>query len=524
MKKYLFMLLAAMTVFVACNEDEPGFETPPAVERLKVSTLTATEIGENEATLNGEILNVGETGIKDVSFYYWEQGDMNTRKKASIELEEGKSFLDGEKFSVHLEDLKSYFDYAYTFAVEDQDARQDGDPISFSTLISSTVSEPSAETLTHESVTFNRALLSGKLISDGGSDNPEITIVCWPKGSPERQSFFSPEKDTDGNFILSEGGVFTAWAENLAPDQEYRYYVVVQNEFASGSGEIKSFVTNSTIYVNLLAPDGGTGASWDSAFNSIGEAMGEAKEGVKIWVAATGDYKEFQLELKKGVDLYGGFAGTENTMEERPENLKTVINAEGLAPDAGKEGTATFKMSASNLNDECKVERFVIKNGKARKGVLYILSGSPHFTDCDILDNQGQYGAAGYLLKNKAVFTRCLFEGNYSTKRAGVFLCSAYKISVDDNSPFFNECVFKDNEAGDEAGALELVGKPRIRNCIFENNRAGKRGSVINMKTSSCVVFEGQNVVIGDPTSSDGAHYRSGGADCGGPDGWVVAK
>ena len=71
----------------------------------------------------------------------------------------------------------------------------------------------------------------------------------------------------------------------------------------------------------------GDGSSWEKAMGSLDDALAKATSGDEIWIAA-GTYKPTQLiksskknsrhfPLKDGVSLYGGFAGTEKSKEER---------------------------------------------------------------------------------------------------------------------------------------------------------------------------------------------------------------
>ncbi len=58
------------------------------------------------------------------------------------------------------------------------------------------------------------------------------------------------------------------------------------------------------------------GASWQNAYHTITQAINVAAVGDELWVAR-GTYSE-RLTLKQGLPVYGGFAGTENSLTQRP--------------------------------------------------------------------------------------------------------------------------------------------------------------------------------------------------------------
>jgi len=62
-------------------------------------------------------------------------------------------------------------------------------------------------------------------------------------------------------------------------------------------------------YVNDDAHGANTGTSWTDAYTDLHSALTTAQSGDQIWVAAGRYVGNFTLTL--GVEVYGGFAGTE---------------------------------------------------------------------------------------------------------------------------------------------------------------------------------------------------------------------
>jgi hypothetical protein len=81
-----------------------------------------------------------------------------------------------------------------------------------------------------------------------------------------------------------------------------------------------------------ITTDGtGTGTSWTDALNSVQTAIDMAVEGDEIWVK-TGTYtpdesdRTVAFTLSSGVKLYGGFGGSESSLEDR---LTSDIDGDG---------------------------------------------------------------------------------------------------------------------------------------------------------------------------------------------------
>ena len=84
-----------------------------------------------------------------------------------------------------------------------------------------------------------------------------------------------------------------------------------------------SVVSQAQIYVSIEG--GGNGSSWESTI-TLSEALNRARAGEQIWVRGYENANEKQMyipdskdgfKLKSGVRLYGGFAGTETSIDER---------------------------------------------------------------------------------------------------------------------------------------------------------------------------------------------------------------
>ncbi len=94
-------------------------------------------------------------------------------------------------------------------------------------------------------------------------------------------------------------------------------------------------------HLNAAASVGGTGTSWQDAFQDLQDALAVAQSGDEIWVAkgvykpdrGTGD-RSATFQLVNGVGLYGGFAGWETKREQRDwVNNETILSGDLIGDD-----------------------------------------------------------------------------------------------------------------------------------------------------------------------------------------------
>jgi predicted outer membrane repeat protein len=226
----------------------------------------------------------------------------------------------------------------------------------------------------------------------------------------------------------------------------------------------------TTLMVDSQSGDGGDGLSWATAHNSIQDAIDQlnGQEG-DIWVKA-GTYTgidENVIEMGENIDLFGGFAGTETTLDQRDWNLnRTIIDGENE------------RRGVLGAN-EATLDGFVVTKGMASSGAgMYNLDASPTIMNCTfiknqrlrLLDNSGGSGAGLCNENSSAKVISCSFINNFSdTSGAGI---SNFKAS----STIIN-CIFSDNLAYSYGGAVLNMGSDTtILNCTFTENTAKTSG------------------------------------------------
>jgi hypothetical protein len=146
---------------------------------------------------------------------------------------------------------------------------------------------------------------------------------------------------------------------------------------------------NATIYYVDAAKtdDAGDGLSWANAKKTLQAAITIAGNGDQVWVKAgthyptvevggTGDrYKTFQM--KEGVEIYGGFVGTEEELGDRNFEANVTV----LSGDIGTENDNSdncyhifYHPSGLNLTSSAVLDGFTITGGMQIVQIRMILA------------------------------------------------------------------------------------------------------------------------------------------------------
>lgn len=247
-----------------------------------------------------------------------------------------------------------------------------------------------------------------------------------------------------------------------------------------------------TIFVKSDATGANNGTSWANAYTKLEPALTVAEPGQDIWVAA-GTYRPDSTVnpvtrdfiLQSGVNLWGGFAGTETALDQR--NL--LVNVTTLSGDLKGDDVAgnftqnrkdnslhILRVENGNPDDRSIVDGFRFVNGntlttstdatQTRGAAILAVAKltvrnclfTGHFTNAGVVTANGP-------LSNGILVDRCVFDGNSAAaSSAGVLMLTLASGEVN-NSVFRNNltnrgCVYPDNSTG-------IV----VDSCLFENNK-----------------------------------------------------
>jgi hypothetical protein len=241
--------------------------------------------------------------------------------------------------------------------------------------------------------------------------------------------------------------------------------------------------TEKVIHVNADASTEGDGKSWGMAYKYLQNAIDDAGKGDEIWVA-TGTYKPTvgiggsgdrnkSFQLKKGVALYGGFAGTETSRKQRNwQTNETILSGDLKGDDVGftNNGENSYHVVIGDKTDATAVlDGFIITGGNA---------------DADVWPNDGGGGMSTY--QGSPTVKNCLFSENAAFADGGGMR------NWGDSKPLITNCTFLDNKVAQEGGGM-MNGpgsRPDVTNCIFTGNSAGEDGGgMYNNETSGSLIM-----------------------------------
>jgi trimeric autotransporter adhesin len=245
-----------------------------------------------------------------------------------------------------------------------------------------------------------------------------------------------------------------------------------------------------TVYVKPLGSDTKDGLTWSTAKQTVQAGLTLAVSGDEVWVAA-GTYVE-RITLKAGVALYGGFAGTENSLDQRDWVLHETV----LDGNHGKVVT-----SPTGATSSTRIDGFTIRNGEAyagNGGGVYCYQSSPTIRNNTIRDNgAGDYGGGIYCYQSSATITNNIFVNNGGSDDGGAIYC--YK-----SSPLIAGNTMKSNRAGYNGGAItcSTESAPLITGNLIAGNTAPTNGGGIYCYQANPIIVS--NVITGNRASSDG--------------------
>jgi hypothetical protein len=299
------------------------------------------------------------------------------------------------------------------------------------------------------------------------------------------------------------------------------------------------------LYVDQGATGTNNGESWANAFTSLQSALSYAIAGDQIWVA-DGIYKPTRelipgasqtrtFQMKNGVAIYGGFAGSESNLEERD----WVSNVTILSGDIGVEGyvydnsfNVFYHPSEVALDNSAILDGFYITGGYGNSGAgMFNASSSPMIINCTFTGNStGQYGDGGgmYNTSSSPILFNVTFSDNLAAYEGGgmynanssspsLTLCTFSNNTANGNgggisnyysTPILNETTFVNNSAGYGAGMASYgYSSPSLTDCSFIDNRAYYDGGGIYNNFHISMMIS-NSVFSGNQADSGGGMYN----------------
>ena len=225
----------------------------------------------------------------------------------------------------------------------------------------------------------------------------------------------------------------------------------------------------SVWHVKASAPPGGDGLSWSTAFDSLQDALDVAAVPDQVWVArgryrpdrrlTPADPRSVTFWVPNGVNLYGGFAGNETSLEERAGTFQSTH----LSGDVGVPGDSSdnayhvvYLAQTQGIPATSDIDGFVISNGRADFGTgpsnhnggggIRCDNSGLRLANCTFRDNFALRGGAIHQQLGAIRVKWCTFEENRAIEGGALYLRFA--------TLFLFNSTLRDNSAINEGGAV----------------------------------------------------------------------
>lgn len=271
--------------------------------------------------------------------------------------------------------------------------------------------------------------------------------------------------------------------------------------------------------------------SWETACH-YQSAIFISNPNTEIWVAAgtykPGVHRAASFSLRNGVAVYGGFAGTETSREQRDWETNTTILSGDLngddEPNFVNYGDNSWHVVfTSNLNSSAILDGFTISGGNAGEdgygggGMSNNDYGGPTVRNVIFSANTAEFGGGMYNSYNNTTLNNVTFIGNRATGTE-MWYDGGGGMFNDASGPSLTDVTFINNSAVVNGGGMfNLVtcyggsANPSLNNTVFSGNSAVNGGGMYN--DNSCPILT--NVTLSGNTASNngGGMYIYNGSD-----------
>ena len=295
-----------------------------------------------------------------------------------------------------------------------------------------------------------------------------------------------------------------------------------------------------TLFVDADAAPSGDGLAWSSAYNDLQSALSQAaafnadttpsNDVDQIWIAEgtykpsaelePGDVRSASFSLVDGVDLYGGFAGNETTLEARDWSTHvTTLSGDLGTPDDNTDNA--FTVVYCGIYIEVVIDGVSVTAGKAngsydsshperRDGGGIYNRGQLTVTNSMIAGNSALYSGGGIYNVGMLTLTNSTFSGNSASSGGGGGIYNTHTLTVTNSTLSGNSAR---NFGGMQiigtvngGGGIASIGTLKITNSTIAGNMADHGGGIRSNGTLRVT-----NSTIAGNSADDGGGISNGG-------------
>ncbi|MFZ4707725.1 MAG: choice-of-anchor Q domain-containing protein, partial [Bacteroidales bacterium] len=366
----------------------------------------------------------------------------------------------------------------------------------------------------------------------------ELTSISEPTGHTgtleyQWQSNTTSSTFTFDNIIGANSNTFTpasltttTWFKRLA-----RVDCMADWSGAVSSNVVMITVEQPQLYVTVTGAGSKNGLSWDNAFDqtqlqaAINQSCGE------IWVAKGTYYpldvtykyadRYIAFHMKEGVEIYGGFAGTEGSGYDK--SLRDFVTNETiLSGDIGTPVVNTdnsyhvfYHPSGLGLTSATLIDGFTISGGNADGsdpfncgGAMYNNNNSPSISNCVFTGNAaaGNGGAIYNTTNVSQTITNSVFNTNTAKNGGAIF-------SIDNSDVALFSSVVHANQATENGGGAfwmhDACDITLTNSLLYENTSPTWGGGFIILPGANAHVIN--STLSQNASGYGGGIYNSGG-------------
>ncbi len=272
--------------------------------------------------------------------------------------------------------------------------------------------------------------------------------------------------------------------------------------------EVCTMLHEKIIYVDASATGENNGSSWENAFTDLQGALDISLRGDEIWVAAgiymPGSDRRASFQLKDGVAVIGGFAGTETEREQRNWNVNKTILSGDIGETDDNSDNCYHVVYAGDVSETAMFDGFTITGGNADDvpggsgGGMYNENSSPVLANLIFANNMASINGSGGAVYNyncTLTMKSVTFYGNSALYGGAMY--------IDSSNVTLVNATFANNEAGYGGGIDSMESEFTAENCILWDNAGGQISEIFGTANVTYSIvqdgWEGSNNLDTDP-------------------------
>jgi len=242
---------------------------------------------------------------------------------------------------------------------------------------------------------------------------------------------------------------------------------------------------NGQVYVDADANGTNDGSTWANAFTDLSDAL-SATAGGQIWVA-DGTYTpgsgspdtSSSFIISSSISLYGGFNGTESSLDQRNFTMnQTILNGDVNGDDVGDFNTNR----TDNVHNIVVVDSLLV--GSTIDG--FIIDGGHTSNNND--QPEIEWRGGGIFSYSLTVIRNCIFRNNFARSGGGVYL-SPNGGGTGCNGSSITDCLFTMNGTSQQGAGIfvSAINGFEVVKCEFSDNTVN-RGALYPVNSSNISV------------------------------------